>query len=340
MRRYLAAQFWLRRATNHAETAQDAQRLSADMQAIRASNPITFNLSFSAAPSDNVNGGAAEKHFQLGGFNFEFAPSSLARSGIEYSGQAAVTYRLSQTENSTTTAGLSLYGRSYALSATAKKTAPGVSGSDFALTQVEGTLRHRASLREGFGPSEAALQFGKTWYGGDALRTHVRLALAQDFVLGPNAALKLSGFAEQQNALSTQQVDTDIFDLTGLYAQRLPNNDVLRLTLQHRLHDAAQESFSFSDSRFVVSYDQLERIWNAKLSYYLGFGYKNYDTYSLSLNGRRDRSISVGATAVFEAVSYYGFSPNLTIAATSTKSNVARFTSNSVAARLGFTSNF
>lgn len=340
MGRYFAAQFWLRRATNHAQTPQDALQLREDMSAIRKANPIATNLSFSIAPSDNVNGGAADKTFSLGDFTFEFAPSSLALSGIEYSGQVDLLYNLGESATGVTAAGLSFYGRTYSLSQSAKEAAPGVSGSDYAFTQVEASLRHRQNLFDGLGPSEIAVQAGKTWYGGDPLRTYARLGLSQDFVLGQDAALTISGFAENQNALSTAQVDTRVYDLKGIYAQRLANQDVLRLTLQRRFHDADEETFTYSDNRFVVSYELAERYWNTKLSLFLGFGYKNYDEFSLSLDGRRDRSVSAGLTAVFEGVSYFGFSPSVTVAANKTKSNVARFTTNGVEARLGFTSNF
>lgn len=338
--RFTAAQFWLRRATNHAKTPQDALQLREDMSAIRKSNPLATSLSFSIAPSDNVNGGAADRTFSLGDFTFEFAPSSLALSGIEYSGQVDFLYNLGESETGVTAAGLSLYGRTYSLSQSAKEAAPGVSGSDYAYTQVEASLRHRQNIFEGLGPSEIALQVGRTWYGGDPLRNYARLGLSQDFVLGQDAALTISGFAENQNALSAAQVDTRVYDLKGIYAQRLANQDVLRLTLQRRFHDADEETFTYSDNRFVVSYELAERYWNTKLSLFAGFGYKNYDEFSLSLDGRRDRSVSAGLTAVFEGVSYFGFSPSMTLAANRTQSNVARFTTNGLEARLGFTSNF
>lgn len=344
MRRYTSAQFWLRRATNHAETPQEALQLHDDMSAIRRANPLATNLSFSIAPSDNVNGGAAEKNFNLGDFTFEFAPSSLALSGIEYSGQLDLLYNLRDSATGVTAAGLSFYGRTYSLSPSAKEAAPGVSGSDYAFTQLEATLRHRENLLgqwgAAFGPTEIAVQVGKTWYGGDPLRTYTRLSLSQDVVLGQNAALTVSGFAENQEAQSAAQVDTRVYDLKGIYAQRLANQDVVRLTLQHRNHDADAETFTYSDTRIVVSYDFARRFQNTKFSVFTGFGYKDYDVFSLSLDGRRDRSISAGVTANFEGISYFGFSPSVTIAANQTKSNVARFTTKGLEARFGFTSNF
>lgn len=337
---YTAAQFWQRRAANHAKTPQEAFQLREDMSAIRKANPLAIRLSFSIVPSDNVNGGAADKTFSLDDFTFEFAPSSLALSGIEYSGQLDLLYNLRESETGVTAAGLSFYGRTYSLSQSAKEAAPGVSGADYAYTQLEASLRHRQNIFDGLGPSEVALQVGKTWYGGDPLHNFARLGLSQDFVLGPDAALTISGFAEHQNTLSTAKVDRQVYDLKGIYAQRLGNQDVLRFTLQRRFYDADEETFTYSDSRFVVSYEFAERLWNTKLSLFAGIGYKTYDEFSLSLDGRRDRSVSAGFTAVFESVSYFGFSPSVTVAANKTQSNVARFTTHSVEARLGFTSNF
>ncbi|MEE2944484.1 MAG: hypothetical protein VX444_04860 [Pseudomonadota bacterium] len=340
MGRYFIAQYWLRRATNFAQTPDDAFQLRDDMSAIRKANPINISLSFSVAPSDNVNGGAADRTFTLGDFILEFAPSSLALSGIEYSSQVDILYNLGESATGVTAAGLSFYGRTYSLSRSAKESAPDVSGSDYAFTQIEASLRHRQSIFDGLGPTEIGFQLGKTWYGGEALRTYQRIALSQDFILGQNAAVTISGFAENQVASSDAQVDTRVYDLKGIYAQRLPNQDVLRLTLQRRFHDADAVTFTYSDSRFVVNYELAQRYWDTKLSFFFGYGYKDYAEYSLSLDGRRDRSVSAGVSAVFEGVSYFGFSPNVTLAANQTRSNVARFTSNGVEARLGFTSNF
>ena len=275
MGRYFAAQFWLRRATNHAQTPQDALQLRNDMSAIRKTNPISVSLSFSIAPSDNINDGATESTFTLGDFILEFAPSSLALSGIEYSGQLNLLYNLGETETGVTAAGLTVYGRTYSLSASAKDSAPDVLGSDFAFTQIEASLRHRQSIFEGFGPTEFGLQLGKAWYGSEPLRTYQRFTLSQDLILGQNAALTVGGFVEKQDASSDAQVDTRVYDLNGIYAQRLHNQDVLRFTLQRRFHDADEATFTYSDSRFVVNYEVAQRYWDNKFSFFVGLGYKD-----------------------------------------------------------------
>ncbi len=338
--RPLLAQYWLRRAANHVTTPQDALQVNQEFNVVRNKSPYNVNLSFAIAPSDNINGGAAEKYFELGGFEFEFAPSALALSGIEYSGQADLIYKLSESAQQVTVIGGTLYGRTYSLSDTAKQAAPNVSGSDYALVQGEVFVSQKRRLFENLGPTTGSFHLGKTWYGGDPLRRYTRLAVSQDFVLGQNAALTVGGFVEDQIALSNAQTNTQIYNLQGTYAQRLQNQDIVRVTLQSRYNDAAVDAFTYTDSRFIIDYERAQRIWDTKLTFSVGLGYKDYDTYSLSLNGRRDRSVSVGATAVFENMSYYGFSPSLNITASQTQSNVARFTSNGVQARFGFESNF
>ncbi len=337
---YTRAEWWLRRAANHTRTEEDSALLEQEFQAIRQNNPLFVQLNFSVARSNNINGGSEDAFFFLDDFQFILDPASRALSGTEYQGEVELSYRLSASERQATFAGLYLYGRTYTLSGDSQATVPDVSGSDYSLTVAEVSLRHRRLLFDGLGPTTVSVHTGQMWYGGDSLRRFNRLALAQDFLIGQNAATTIQALIEDQETLSDLQPDTVVYDVQGTYAQRLGNQDIVRLSLGYRLNDADEETFTFTDYRATVEYDFEDPVLSTDLSVSFGVGHTNYDEFSLSLDGRRDTYASVGATAVFSDISYFGFSPSVSLSIVHTDSNVSRFSNTDVQGSVGISSNF
>ncbi|MEP2029284.1 MAG: hypothetical protein ABJI96_11340 [Paracoccaceae bacterium] len=334
------AEWWLRKGVNHAKTPEEEAIVEREFRAIRQRNPLSVRLGFSIAPSNNINGGATDRTFSLGDFEFVFNPSSLALSGIEYSGELELSYWLSQSPNHITQAGLYLYGRTYTLSSASQATVPNLSGSDFGQDQVEASLSHRQLLFDGLGPSGISLRTGQVRYGREPYWRYNKLTLSQNFPVGQIATATVLASVEDQTSLINIYPDTTVYELRGNYAQGLPNQDILRLSLLSRYNKAAFETNTFTEQGAALSYELAKPVLGSRLSVSFGIGMKNYDEFSLSLDGRRDRYVSLGATAVFEQISYFGFSPSWSIFATKTKSNVTRFSTEEITARLGLRSNF
>lgn len=339
-RHHTRAEWWLRRGANHAKTPDEVSIVEKEFRAIRQSNPLSVRLGFSIAPSSNINGGATDRTFTLGDFEFVFNPSSLALSGIEYSGDLELSYWLSQSPNHITQAGFYLYGRTYTLSSASQATVPNLSGSDFGQDQVEASLSHRQLLFDGLGPTGISLRTGQVRYGREPYWRYNKLTLSQNFPVGQIATATVLASVEDQTSLINAYPDTTIYELRGNYAQGLPNQDILRLSLLSRYNKAAFETNTFTEQGAFLSYELAKPVLGSRLSVSLGIGMKNYDEFSLSLDGRRDRYFSIGATAVFEQISYFGFSPSWSIFATKTKSNVTRFSTEEISGTFGIESNF
>ncbi len=337
---YTRAEWWLRRAANNTATPQEARVVSREFQAIRQKNPLALRLGFSIAPSNNINGGTEARAFSLGEFDFIFGEDSRSLSGIEYSGDIEVSYRLSESAKQITHAGLYLFGRTYSLSSASQDAAPDLSGGDYALGLAEVSLSHKRRIFDGLGPTGISAHFGQVWYGGDPLWRYGKLALSQSFPIGQSTEVTLQGSVEKQIGLDIAHPDTRVLNIRGTYARRLDNMDTLRFSLNSRRNDAAFETNTFTDHSATIGYDLAKPVLGSRLSVSLGLGLKTYDEFSLSLNGRKDRYISLEATAVMERVSYFGFSPSWTLSATRTESNVTRFSTLEITGRLGVQSNF
>ncbi len=339
-RQFTQSEWWLRRAANYAGSVEEANRVKQDFQSVRAQNPLSAQLSFSIGPSDNINGGATDRFFYLDQIKLELPASALALSGVEVSGSADIKYVVAQGPRHRTSVGAYLYGRTFALSGASKSAVPDALGSDYALTQLDLSVSHLRFLFEGQGPSGVSFHTGQTWYGGSGLWRYNRLAVSQELKAGDVSTVTLRGFVEGQRAIAAGQPDSTVYGAQAVYARRMGNLDVLRFALDSRFQDADIATYTHWAHRLTVQYDLAQPVLGTSLSLAATVGHKNYDEFSLSLDGRRDWSVSVGATAVFNQISYYGFSPSLTVSASRTESNVSRFSTEGVRASFGFTSTF
>ena len=338
--RYVRAEWWLRRASNHTRNPEEAARIRQEFATVRQQNPWRMNLSFSVAPSDNINGGAEEEFFSLGDIRLRFSPDALALSGVEYSGEADLSYRLSKGPKHLTTVGLSVYGRTFSLSSEAQENVPDASGSDYSLVQIGASIGHRHQLIDRLGPSGVTIYTGKIWYGGEPLRRYNRLALSQEFPLNKNTGFAMFGFVEKQYGLREAEPDAIVQYIQGTGYHRFSNNDIVQLTLNKRFHNADLETFTFTDTGASLSYKRARPILNTRLEMTVGVGRKSFEEFSLSLDGRRDTYNSISAKATFESFEYFGFAPNLTVSAIKTRSNVARYTTSELEVRFGIASTF
>ena len=337
---HVRAEWWLRRAANHAETDAEIAQIRQDFQTVRQQNPLDIRFDVSIAPSDNINGGARDQLFFLDDFAFLLAPSSLALSGIEYAAAADLSYRLSQGPTHRTSAGLYLFGRTFSLSAPARAAAPDVSGSDYALALAEASLTHERILAPNLGPTYGSLALGQVWYGGDRLWQHARVSLGQTVFLGQNASASLEGSVEFQKSQDPIQPDATLHELRAGYARRLANQDTVRIGLGYRWTDADLETYTHTNPYATLDYSLARPVLGSRLAFSLLYGTREYDVFSLSLDGRRDTYVRASASALFEQISYFGFSPSVTISAGRQDSNVSRFSTKDLQMSLGFQSTF
>ena len=339
---YTRAQWWLRIAANYATTPQDTATVAREFQQIQRTNPLSAQANLNIAPTDNINNGADSDLLSLDGIDIEFRlpPETMALSGIEYAGDLQLSYRISQNTRQITSVDAFAYARSYTLSAASENSVLGLKGSDYALVLAEVALTQRRFLIDGFGLTTVSGGGGHVQFSGEPLWNYTKFTLGQEFAAGPDAVLSVQASVQNQTARNDIVPNTKVYNLTTSYAVQRPNGDRFQLSLVGILNDAEIDESTFSDISGSINYSFARPILSINWSMTAGIGHTNFDEFSLSLDGRRDDYITVGGTGVLSDLSYFGFSPSITVTATKRQSNVDPFNSTQIQARIGIQSNF
>lgn len=350
---FARSEFWFRRAANHIATEEDAEAIVRGFQRARDANPITTQYTASIAPSDNINDGSDASRLcfeNLDGTCFielDLREDQLALSGLEYNGSASVRYRLSQTPRQTTRIGGLIFGQGVVfsnetqtlLSESESDIVRDLEPSDFSAFLAQLSLEQQQTAFSPLGPTRIAYNYGRYWRGGDLLVDYHDLILGQIVPLENGRSMAFESSIRQQRAQAPGLLDSTIYDLNGSYQWRLANRDVTTLTLASKYNDASEES-TFLEYRLRSDYAFGRPILQMSWSTFAEIGYRSFDEFSSTLDGRRDRFARGGVTAVFEEVSYFGFSPSLTLFASRTNSDVSFIDSSKVSVSFGVASNF
>lgn len=346
---YTRSAFWLRRAANHAPTEADLQFIAEAYAATVDANPLSVQIAASIAPSDNVNNGSEDGVLQLEGIGLTFILPEDRRSlsGVGFSASSELKYRISQGPQQSTQLIGSVSAVTYALSQDAKDllaSSPNpevraVKGSDFStVTAAIGISRQQNNISP-FGPVNLDLNLGTYWEGGERLVNFRDISIEQVFPINRNNRFRLTVFNRVQDALTPALLDSTTTDLIGTYDHILANSDQLQLSFSTRRKDAGFEN-SFDEYQIGVGYAVAEPLYGIQLSTSLQIGYRTYEEFTTTLDGRDDQFISASGTAKFRDVSYFGFSPSITLAATRTESTAEEFTSSTLQLLFGVESNF
>ena len=113
----------------------------------------------------------------------------------------------------------------------------------------------------------------------------------------------------------------------------------MQLTFGYRHYDADIEN-TYDEYRTGITYRFAEPIWSASWTTSLEIGYRNYEEFVTTLDGRRDRMATLHVTAVFDDITYFGFSPSIDLSAKRIQSSAETYTTSAVGVSLGITSNF
>ncbi|MEJ6404587.1 hypothetical protein V8J85_16985 [Yoonia sp. 2307UL14-13] len=341
-RQYARAEWWLRRASNHVNTPEEAANVFTEFQAVRRENPLGVRLNFGVAPSNNINGGAESEVFRLEGLDFDLflPPEQVALSGIEYSGDVQLSYRLSRSATQATRLGVFLYGRTYTPSDSAKDSVPGISGSDYSLALLDISLAQRRLIFPQVGPTILSGHIGQVWFGGDAFWQYGKIGVGQDFMIGDGSAITLQAAVEDQRGIAGRQADTRITSIATGYRATLANRDQMQVILNCQLYDTDAFESSFEDYSIVFDYRLARPVFGINWGGFLGAGQTTYDDFFLSLDGRRDEYVFGGGSATWTDISYFGFSPRVDLTAERRRSDVDQFSASSLQVRFGLESNF
>ena len=346
---YTRSAFWLRRAANHAPTQADLQFIAEAYAATVETNPLSIEITASIAPTDNINNGSEDGILRLEGIDLTFVLPEDRRSlsGIAYSASSALRYRISEGPQQVTTVTGTLSGATYTLSDDANSllaSSPNpdvraVDGSDFAtLTARIGIDRQQNNISP-LGPVSVGAALGRYWEGGERLVNFGDLSLEQIIPINSISRFRLRALLREQEALTPALLDSTTYDLTGAYDRVLVNRDQLQLSIISRRNAAGPEN-SFDEYQIGIGYLLADPVFGAQLSTSLDIGFRTFEEFTTTLDGRDDRFVVATATAVFEDLNYYGFSPSVSVSASRTESTAEEITTSAVQVLFGVVSRF
>jgi len=346
--RFGIAGLWLRRALIHAGTEAEAGQTVADARAMRDQNPWRTSLTFSLAPSDNVNGGAESRFNVIDGFPVvgTLSPDARALSGWSGSIDLRTSYRLAEGPRFRTEATARLYARGVILSQDARDFIAAeqdadddpITNDDFASGFVEAGMGHLWAARGG--TAQLALDLGRNWSGTDDAYGYLRLTGTRSFALGDSAGLTFQAFGETRWESGE---DTD--QRRGLQASWRGTLGAQTVGATLAWSETLSDNPNAANTVWTAqaNWDPDWQIGPVDLSAGLGMQQTDYPDYRVLFpvpGGRQDERVFANIQLGFADVSYAGFSPVVTFGYDATDSNVSRFTRDGFSVDFGLRSTF
>lgn len=344
------AQYWLRVASEHAPNEEARARAVQDFKYVRARNRWNTRLSFSVAPTSNVNDGSAHDTISYGGLQgIVLGGSARALSGMSYTGSLTTRYRFLEGKNFQTEAGLHLYGQTFTLSEEARDLAPDAKGSDFAYSSAAFGIVHKWRPEGWSGPLEFSLLAGRGWYGGADYSRYTRSGIARRFILGKSTALRVEAGGERFKRVTDEATSRSIHANARLLHE-FDNGAGLRLSFGAR--DSQSELGSLDYTRYLggVGYTLPKPVGTARVTLEVDAEKRIFDEFPtldtigpfiiMTEKKREDVRGTVGVRLFFDRVEYMGFSPTVTFRHSENHSTDDRYDTVDTGVHFGFRSNF
>jgi hypothetical protein len=319
--RFIRARLWLLRAEGNAESERRRRDVAEARAAVARIDPLSVQLRFAAAPSNNVNNGAEVTTIDIGGLPFVIDDSGRQLSGYYASGGVALSYRIQSTDTSRIEALIEGYAREVWLSSEAEALAPGVQGRDFDHHALLAGLRHTRLVWPELGPTQVTLVTAYERYGH---RSHARWQEVQGLQAvnrGEAGILRLGVRARR-----TERFDDPINDSVtlGIFG------DLMRRAASGtETHYGAYLTSTESDGPTVDNLAlgvstarDLPPLGEVRPRIAAGIEARDYREWTISPGGRRDDTAYVNVDLMLPAGPLKLLSPTISLAARRTWSSV------------------
>ena len=313
---YTRSQFWVRRAIQVAPGPQRETLAVEAFRRVRQANPLAVELSFGLTPSSNVNSGNSNRTI-----NFAFLPEAFREiqwlvppdqrplSGLEFSLQTDLRYRIAETPTSRTSLEFGVYGRTYLMSDAARQSAPDVTGESLSYAQASIGVLHQWVPDGSDDPYSASLTFAHHWAAGAPYRTEIDGTLGRQFTLENNDMLSVSGGIHYTHSL-TSDLDTTTYSLRGRWARRLNNDDTVGVTAQLAKATSTSTDSAYDSITLGASYDFGDVFAGIDLATSYTEQFRVYETSSFDPRGGMTACHPCAWTSVCKTSSSTGLNPS------------------------------
>ncbi|MFY0624516.1 MAG: DUF560 domain-containing protein [Pelagimonas sp.] len=340
------AQFWLRRAAEHAPTQGHAAVAREDFRYVRARNRLNLNFQLAVSPVSNINNGSKRSTgvFELpifGVVEAELSGTGRALSGTEFLVGLAGRYRLRHTPGQNQTdLQLSASQRSYTLSSSAKALAPTAKGSDFSFADVQARLVHRGRTGgQEATPFQLSAALGQTWHGNAPYTRYTDLEATQTWA-GQTQSFRLTAGARQDRSAVTSSQDALKGRVALSWMRIVGENNRLTLSVQGQSSSSDDINLEFQETGIGAQWSFGRPILSMDLGLGLNLSKRTYDQGPIAGQDRQDVSAEIAATATLRDFEMYGFMPTVTVTARQTESDFDQYDADEFGLRLGLRSSF
>lgn len=338
-----SAKYWLRRAVQVAPDPKSHNATVRDFLTIRQNAPLRLDLDLSIRPSDNVNQGARDALLTIDGQPtwFYFDGTSMALSGVEAALSVGATYRLNETSNHRTEAGLRVYHRAIALSASAKAQAPTARGSDFANSAWDVSLSHSQKLSDRAIVS-AGVMAGQTFLSGTHYADRLRFEGSLSVTHSEAQRTRLGASVERQWQAGARPPAT-AYSVDAGVQRRLSFGD--QIAVKFELGTTRSDDLNQENRRIgaQVRYLREKPVAGAQISGTLGLLSRDYPVFFNGIfndTGREDVTLTGSVDVALPDLGAYGFEPVVSLEASRTRSNVSRYDGQTLGIGLRIQSSF
>jgi hypothetical protein len=335
----LAAQWWLRRATEVAPNDNARAVAVRDFRYVRSRNPVTLQFTLQAAPSSNVNGGSANDRMNFYGWVVELSGDAQALSGFEATLGVEGAYRFGQTEAGHWEATFAASQRAVVLSGAAQEQAPNAQGSDYDYASVSLGFGHKGQT--GSARHAVGVTLAHNWYGGADLSDTLAVEGSLDRPLSERFSLSLGASVERQWRRTGAPRSDDVLSLRGGGTWALAGGDRVSAMLTGRRTWSVNPEVANDALTLRLGWDKAEPLaLGVTLSGGVTLGLRDYDRSRYAPGGRSDRTVGVDVALGLTGVDYMGFTPQIDLRAARTDSNVGLFDSNDLGVGISVKSAF
>lgn len=343
--RFLTAQLWMRRALQSAQTPGERAAAIRDFRTVQRAARAEVTLGFSLTPSSNVNNGTDSQVSTVEGLPLvgQLSADALALSGLQFTGQAQLRYRLSHDAQQASFATAALSLRRVSLSDEARSLAPDAENSDYASTYAEIGLQHRRAI----GASGQVLQFGaalgQSWAAGARDTRVARLSGVFVTPWGDATRLIVSGAAQHQFDDPDGSADVTTRSVGASLRHGFAGGDSISLGLARSAAQSDNLQNHMTATSLSLGYALGKPLGPVTLSARLSGALRHYPDYAVLFpvpGGREDKVLAAELEFGVPPLEYMGFVPTVTLSTERTTSNVSRFETRETSVTLGFRSSF
>lgn len=331
------AQIWLRRAAHVAPSQAHRVKAAKDFQYVKSRNPLSLNLSFGMAPSNNVNGAPIDNTFVLGGLVF-VNPSAVPISGITFSSAISARHSFNIQDNQRDHFRLDWAQSDVVF--TESSLPVGISEGDFNYRQLQAGWGRELVNPENGSRQSIGLSGTRFWYAGEHLSDEISLSYGR---VTPKEDHRVFNWGASLGY--TSRIDNaDRSGVTGTanFGWHLPRKSGASLGFDTQLKRVKTNSNALNHAQLKagLNYTLAKPVLNARTQVGLSGSFRLDDTPVYQSDARTDLGVTLSTTFFFQDFDIYGFAPKISVNANRTFSNVTRFDTQSLGFNIGVQSVF